>query len=444
MLSSCRLWVRPVLILAGCGTLAACSLVPFSLQAASSSAGPPPTAAAALAARNAEMQLPGGATGSSSQALAEPAAEVLPALATPTPSLEPQPTEAPVTEAPTRVPFTATASPAPSSFRPAEPPENQNPLTGLPVSDPDILERKPLGIKITNFPRQARPQWGLSAADLVFEYYLEYGLTRFFAVFYGSNVNRVGPVRSARFFDEHLVRMYKSIFVFADADDRVMDYLLETELSDYFVIEHPDNCPPLCRDDWVEGYNNLFASTASLAAYIEAKGLENERQELTGMYFSPSPPGGGLPLLSVETAYSSSSYNRWSYDPASGRYLRFQDAGDSDGSGEIFVPLKDRLTESQVAADNVVILMVPHSYYSEVPEIVTMDVRGYGSAYAFRDGRMYKVFWGRATVDSVLVLVSPEGVPFTLKPGNTFFEVIGESSKVWQLGDTWRFEFSIP
>ena len=56
-----------------------------------------------------------------------------------------------------------------------------NPLTGLPVGDPTRLERRPLGIKITHFPREVRPfQWGLNTADLVYEYYLEFGMTRFF------------------------------------------------------------------------------------------------------------------------------------------------------------------------------------------------------------------------------------------------------------------------
>lgn len=441
-----RTWLLSLQIIVGGCTLAACAWLPRSMRTTSSAAAPPPTAEAILALSNAQIE--DSIAESHAADLPTNAPPALPTTPTPawTPTLAPLPSETAIEDVttPTTPPGTVLEQPTPAAFMYAEPPENQNPLTGLPVRDPVLLERKPLGIKITNFPRQARPQWGLSAADLVFEYYLEHGLTRFFALFYGNNVFRVGPVRSARFFDEHLVRMYKSIFVFANADDRVMDYLLETELADYFVIEHADNCPPLCRDDWVDGYNNLFANTLSLTDYVAEKGLENERQELTGMYFAPTPPGGGLPGLVAETTYSESSYHRWSFDPASGRYLRFQDASDSDRGGQIYVPLKDRLTESQLAADNVVVIMVPHSYYSEVPEIVTMEVLGYGTAYAFRDGRMYKVFWGRATADSVLVLVSPDGVPFTLRPGNTFIEVIGESSTVWQFGDTWRFEFAIP
>ena len=58
-----------------------------------------------------------------------------------------------------------------------------NPLTGLPVSDPSFLQHRPLAIKIANSPDYVRPQSGLTLADVVFEYYIEWGDTRFIAIF---------------------------------------------------------------------------------------------------------------------------------------------------------------------------------------------------------------------------------------------------------------------
>ena len=37
-----------------------------------------------------------------------------------------------------------------------------DPLTGLPPADPSLLQRRPLAIKVTNFPRYTRPQYGLT------------------------------------------------------------------------------------------------------------------------------------------------------------------------------------------------------------------------------------------------------------------------------------------
>ena len=54
------------------------------------------------------------------------------------------------------------------------------------------MERRPLAIKVANYPRYIRPQSGLTLADNVYEYYIEGGLTRFIAVFYGNNSEWVG------------------------------------------------------------------------------------------------------------------------------------------------------------------------------------------------------------------------------------------------------------
>jgi hypothetical protein len=320
-----------------------------------------------------------------------------------------------------------------------------NSLTGLPVADPQVLDRRPLGIKISNHPRDARPQWGLTRADLVYEYYLEYGLTRFFAVFYAEEAERVGPVRSARFFDEQLVRMYQSIFVFANADRRVLDHFMRTDLVSRFVVERPDNCPPMCRDPWKQGYNNLYTDTQGARQYArEERHLDDLKQDLTGLAFDVFPPEGGIAGARVETTYSPYSYNAWQYDTEAGRYLRFQDAEDNLGDGEVLGPLTDSLTGQQVAADNVVILLVPHRSISTSPEIMAMSLSGEGPAYIFRDGLVFRAYWGRATRDSVLTLTWIDGSPVPLKPGKTFFQVIGVTSQVWQFGERWRFEFQIP
>ena len=106
-------------------------------------------------------------------------------------------------------------------FGPFGLPLDINPLTGL-STDPKLLDRRPMIIKVSNLPRNVRPQSGLSKADIVYEYYTEEGTTRFSAIFLSQEAGQVGSVRSARFFDEHLVKMYNAWFVFGSADERII------------------------------------------------------------------------------------------------------------------------------------------------------------------------------------------------------------------------------
>src|SRR5512133_1926544 len=111
-------------------------------------------------------------------------------------------------------------------------PADFNPLTGLKPADPNILNRRPVAVKISTFPREmVRPvQSGLSLADIVYEYYIEDELTRFIAVFYSKDAQHAGPVRSGRYFDEHIMRMYHSVLVYGYADKRVQGHLENSDL----------------------------------------------------------------------------------------------------------------------------------------------------------------------------------------------------------------------
>jgi hypothetical protein len=61
-----------------------------------------------------------------------------------------------------------------------------NPLTGLLVQDPALLELPAALVSIAHFPPDARPQAGLSYAPFVFEVYITEGATRFLTTFYGE------------------------------------------------------------------------------------------------------------------------------------------------------------------------------------------------------------------------------------------------------------------
>jgi len=61
-----------------------------------------------------------------------------------------------------------------------------NPLTGLHVADPSLLQLPAVLVSVSHFPVDARPQAGLSFAPYVFEIYITEGATRFLTTLYGE------------------------------------------------------------------------------------------------------------------------------------------------------------------------------------------------------------------------------------------------------------------
>ena len=100
---------------------------------------------------------------------------------------------------------TTTAAAATTTTTVPGPPPTPSPLTGLGVADPDLLNRRTMAVKVDNH-WDSRPQVGIGEAEAVFELLVESGITRFIALFHSVDSTYVGPVRSVRPTDPHLLR----------------------------------------------------------------------------------------------------------------------------------------------------------------------------------------------------------------------------------------------
>jgi len=366
---------------------------------------------------------------------ASSAAATLPAAATLNPSATPAPA---ATETAAVIDTPGGNQAAITALPPAT-----NPLTGLVPEKPALLNRRPVIIKVENLPRDHRPQFGLSFADLVYEYHTEEGTTRYAGVFYGQNSEKVGPIRSGRWFDINLIRMYKSIFIFGSAYDKLLHTLFNADFGDRLILEGPSTAAVLQRYD-PNGKNLLLANLEKLPEVINSYHIDNAPQALDGMNFNPAPPAAGQSASRIYVRYSGAIYNRWDYVPAAGRYQRFVDAQDDvNRDHEVYNPMTDQVTGQQIAADNVVMILARNFVVD--PNVYNVDLSGSGEAYLARDGQMFAVKWQRLTDESVLTLVDGQGKPVAFKPGTTWFEILSIPTPITQPGEgIWRFSFTMP
>jgi hypothetical protein len=332
-------------------------------------------------------------------------------------------------------------------YGPEDFPETINPLTGLPVEVPENLDRRPIGLKIANFPRDIRPQWGLTKADLVYEYYHDGGITRFFAIFYGQNAAQVAPIRSARFSDENFIRMYKASLTFGGTYEDVRDFFYKSNFGNRLLYNvTSDSCPasnnnPVCRFD-PAGMNHLMTDTQKLEAYFTERGLDNERQDLSGMWFQADPPPSEAPGTELRIRYTDSNYHLWSYNPDIEEYIRYQEKEES--TGESYEILSDRVNNIPISADNVVVLVVHHKPLESTHEAYRFTLVGSGEAYAFRDGNRYELQWSRPEKSDVLYLTDAEGERFPFRPGTTWFEVMGINSEITEAENGLNIKANVP
>lgn len=328
-------------------------------------------------------------------------------------------------------------TPSPDWIGPEVYPPGVNPLTGLAVSDPALLERRPVMIKVSNYPAYLRPHSGLSYADLVWEYYIGVGMTRFLALFYSQDAPQVGPVRSGRLIDPQLVLMYGGILGLVSADSYVWQ-VIKDAIPGRYVTEKPLTCPALCRQS---AEHSVFADTSALSEYVNVNGLDNQRPELSGMEFHPQPPAGGQWLDSLWIYISYYDQVKWEFDEGSGAYLRSQEVAQEDGTVSL-APMPDRLTGEQLAFENVVILFTHHDEIK--PELIDMDlINAQGKrALVLRDGMLYEAKYYAESRDAPLRFYDSQGNPLPFKPGTTWFMIMGDGSTLEELdAGSWKMRF---
>ncbi|MBN1439479.1 MAG: DUF3048 domain-containing protein [Anaerolineales bacterium] len=347
--------------------------------------------------------------------------------ATPFLPVESSPTSTP-TEIPPQPTATPTETPIPLVYPvgPSGFPSNVNPLTGKIVADPDLLNRRPLAIKVSNFPRTARPQAGMSKADLLWEFYTEFGNTRWIAMFYGQDSDKVGPIRSARVLDTRIMPLYDAILVHVQAFETVWVEISKTGVDT--INEFPASCPAICRDPEVkEVENSAFGNTAELTKYARRVGmLASGRPVLDGLVFDPAVPDGLNPAAGARIYFSSSATAQWKFDPDSGRYLRF-----SETAAGALEPLTDRTTGEQLAVDNLIILVVdifPYVGKTGAGEQFDMSLSSSGPGYFYRDGVMLQGRWQSSGPSTPLQFVDSNGQLFPLHPGTSYIAILGDRS----------------
>lgn len=349
-----------------------------------------------------------------------PAAQAA-ATATPaaTPTASPSPT---VTASPSPTPGATPYAVGPTGF-----PDDVNPLTGLAVDDPSVLERRPLIVKVSNQSDEVRPQSGLSFADHVWMYQTEgWRQTRFAAVFYGQTPDHVGSVRSARLIDsEHLVPMYGALLAISGASRDMYRRLMNSDWWDRVFREDPEHVlqqriPDVPREGTAYTHS-LFASPEAIWAAAADRGLGGP-PSLEGLNFSSEAPAGGEPAAKLVVDYADYGPRQtWRYDAASGLYLSWTEMQLDEGGEE--TPDLDYLTGEQLAFANVIVIWAEHYYAEDFTETPGAGVRllGEGDALALRDGQSYALTWRRDDPEAMIAFTTAGGEPYPLKPGNTWF-----------------------
>lgn len=267
----------------------------------------------------------------------------------------------------------------------------------------------------------ARPQLGLSQADLIYEYLMEgYGITRFSALFYGEESAQIGPVRSARLINYYMGALYDAGLACSGASDAVRYVLKHEAPFPYMDIDLDD--PSNARYSVSIGSDyrtRLRTSTSGLRRWLGEWGVE-KAPNLRGFTFGGAP-GGGTPATVINVPYPAGTgcQVEYRYDGGSGRYSRFMGGiAHTDGN-----------SGAQLAVENVIVQVVSHEATNIVEDSlgstsIRLNLFGSGRAIIFRDGQAFVGSWRSDSQGDLPRFFDQNGAELPLKPGKSWISVV--------------------
>jgi len=278
---------------------------------------------------------------------------------------------------------------------PAVRPRLLSPFTGEPVASLGPV----IAVKVDNIAA-ARPQTGLSEADIVYVLPVEGGLSRFLAVFSSHFPPVIGPVRSAREDDLELLAQFgRPAFAYSGAQPQLLPVVERARIVDLYS----GRVGGYFRDPRRVAPYNLYAHTRQLRA--EAAGASRARD--IGFRFGPAP-AGGQPTATESVSYPAASFT-FTWSAARGRWLVAMDgspAATTDGG---------QLSAATVVIQYTIVRKSRFIEWGALPPYA--ESTGSGRAVVLRNGRAYQARWSRPAADRGTTFTTASGQPMTFAPG---------------------------
>src|SRR5919197_2591340 len=308
------------------------------------------------------------------------------------------------------------------------------PLNGAPIlAGQPSVQRRPLAVKIDNAPT-ARPHYGISQADMVWELLVEGFITRLAAYYHSQDPGVIGAVRSVRFSDRYTTPMVRGSLVFSGAS-QLMERLVREDIAagSYVGISPQIGQGSAFYRTNVDGRvapHNLFTSSQALREATNSVGgggaVDVPRWDFLAQAQHPATSGGfigSVPARTLTIPYRVDARVRYDWDASANIYLRYQ----SNGFRSVLE--EDGANGAWIMAKNIVIINTDVWVTDVVDDAggaPSLDMRlvGSGPASIFRDGLRQDGTWSRATNNDPFTFTNFYGAKIYLSPGQTWVHVL--------------------
>jgi hypothetical protein len=268
----------------------------------------------------------------------------------------------------------------------------------------------------------ARPQMGLSEADVVWHAPAEGGIPRYMALFQSRYPTRIGPVRSTRLYYVGWAADWNAVLVHAGGSPQAIGFLA-TSQGRGKAVYNADWSRHLYRVTFRAAPHNLYSDRKEFRKIPRSVGAKPVKDQAPVWSFAPDAPlearpeGGTIvvPYLANRVTYK---YNR-----ATNTYRRSVSA---EGK-QYDVGVKPK---ARIAPRNVIVMKVTFVPIGDKKHRLDGHITGSGPAWISTNGITVKGTWKKKDFTSPTRFYGPDGKAVTLTIGQTFIQVVTKSTRI--------------
>lgn len=288
-------------------------------------------------------------------------------------------------------------------------------LTGEMVAV-EKANRRPVAVMMSN-DKEARPQYGINRAGVVYEAPVEGSMNRYMAIIEDyDDLDRIGSVRSCRTYYTYFAREFDAIYAHFGQSTFAKPYL-----SNVDNINGIDGIGSTAfyRSNDKKKPHNAYTSGTRLKEAIEKLGYSNTYSESYQGHYRFAKAGQEVNLensLEAYKAYPGYAMNKayFSYDETDGLYYRYQ-YGDAH-SGD----------EGQIAVKNIIFQYCPTGHYAST-DYLNINVHADEYGYYMTNGRAIPISWKKDGEFGVTHYYDMENNEIVLNKGKTWVCIIPTS-----------------
>ena len=280
---------------------------------------------------------------------------------------------------------------------------------------------RPIAVMIDNHS-DAWPQAGLNKAYMVYEIVVEGGETRLMALFKGQDLDKIGPVRSARHYFIDYAMENDAIYVHFGQSPQAQSDIKKYSINDINGIAEDGTTFWRVKDKAAP--HNAVTSTEKLIQSAKNKKFRTTSKEKSVLNYSAEEVNleNGISANEITIPHSDLQTVKYKYDEDSKKYVRYARGKEQT----------DWKTKESVETKNIIITLCDNYTLSDVENKGRQGLKNIGTfdGYYITNGKAIKIKCTKNARDEKTVYKDLQGNEIKVNDGNTFVNICPTNAKV--------------